>query len=573
MTAIPRGAFQRLVLASFLMAGFAPAVRAGAAGQAPALPPITPQEQQERARYWMRKLRFAANPDETERIRNNLIALGDNAIPAIVAEADSGNLKDQLPVVHWNTCLILGKLGNDQAMPYLLRHLEPVSERQLKAQPEWTFVRAYAALSLGKIKDPARQAVVPLQKLYKDEQESLFLRRTACLALGTLRDTGSLAAFEKDLLDPKLPGTQRGALALALGMMQEDAAGAALAKYLKLKPEERHALADKMVVQAVGMRRKEGSWKDIAPLLGTEDPDLRGTTCLVLAWLGDRSVVPEIEKALKDEALPAFSRCNAAVALIHMGKPEEGAAYLREILTQKHDRSAVGTLAYAAVALGQVAGDDNLKCLHHVINESPFPVVVMNAINALGYRKDQRMAPYLIDRFTNLKGIQNEYIRGEIARALLSHAPEESIRQAMLQGLRDQSPYVRMRCAITLARYPGGDTEGALMLLLDDRDYQVIGEAALTLGVLKSKLAKEALYQLFKEENDWVRYRARKALENIILFGKDDFKQVAGLNDLIQARLQRVGAGIKDEMDRLYTVGYQQVLELDKPYKAGAKVW
>lgn len=547
-------------------------LQAGAAGQGPPLPPISTEEIQERARYWMRKLRYAANPDDTERIRNNLASLGDQAIPAIVAAADEGSLKDQLPIVHWNTCLVLGKLISDQSIPYLLKCLKPVSPAMLKAQPEWSYVRANAALSLGKVKDPGNQALEPLRKIFLDPEESSFIRRAAALALGVRKDLPSIAGFEKVLCDPQEKGPFRGTVALALGMIPDDRSRASLLKYLKLDPPHHDSLADRMVVQGFGLQRKEGTGQELHELLDSVDDDLAGTTALVLSWLNDRSAAAGVEKVMRDEGRAAFSRANAAVALMNLGKQKEGSEYLRDLLLQQHDRAAIGTLAYAAVALGQCQTDDDLKCLHHVIGTTPFPVVAMNAINALGYRKDPRMVPFLIERFRLSKGKQNDFIRAEIVRALLSHPPLEASRRLLLEALRDASPFVRQKAAIALARFPGGDTEAGLIEVLNDREYEVVGEAALSLGILKSRNAMPALVKLLKDENDWVRYRARKAMENVILFGRDEFKQVAGIHDLIERRLKRVGGSIKDEMDRLYTVGYQQVLELDKPYKAGAEV-
>lgn len=536
-------------------------------------PPIKDEDIKKRAELWVRKLGYAPNPDEAAYCRENIVALGSKAIATVIEEVDAD--KRKMPMLHWNACLLLGKMGDDTAMRYLLKRLEPVTDRDQKAQPEWTYVRAYAALALGKIKDPAKQALVPLRKVAKDKDESSFLRRCAMLALGTLRDEESVPFFKERLFDTEEKSLMRCAAALALGMMDtQGQAAPVLMAYLKEKVKDRDPTADRLAVQALGMLRKEDTAPALRLLLNNEDFSLVGSVALTLAYMNDRDAAPAIEALQKDATIPAFARCNLSVALNNLGKPEVGSPYLREILEGKEKSASVGTLAYAAVALGDVSGDENLIALYNAVKKDENPVVTLNAINSLGHRKDPRMVDVvLIPKFTDAKGSRNEFLRGEIVRALQSHSERQAIRALFIKGLSDASAYVRGKCAVALARYPGGDVEQALVEALADKEYEIRGEAALSLGILKSKQSAGALWKMLDDDSDWVRFRVRKALENIITYGDSEFTNVAGIKDMAVSRIKRVGCSLKDEMDRMYTEAYQLVLELDKPYRPNRKVW
>jgi HEAT repeat protein len=571
--------------------------------------PLTDKDFEVRTTFWVRKLRLAGNPGAYGYCRRNIIALGAKAIPTMLKAIEAD--KARAPWLHWNVALILGKIGDDRALPYLLKRLEPVPPKLLKSRPEWTYVRAYAALALGKIKGAAKKAVGPLRKVAADEKESTFLRRAAVLALGTLRDKQSVELLGGILVDPQARSRLRGVAALALGMMYEEKSTDQLISYLSLPGKERDPLTDRLVVQAVGLQRKEENAELVRALLASRDEpqrqkgrkaqgavgwgrasnaallrgllssndeSLRGTTALVLAWLNDRAAAPAVEQVVKDGFAPGFTRCNAALALGNLGKRKEGGEFLRKVMQEMMKGSKAyshGTLAYAAIALGEFPCEETLKMLFEVIRHKNSPrVVTLNALIALGHLKDPRMVPFQISQYRAHRATADQFHRGEILRALISHPPQEAIRRIFLDALRkDSSPYARQRAATGLARYPGPDTEALLTRKLDDRDYETRGQVALTLGVLKATSAVGALRKMMaRDESDWVRLCARKALENIIKYGHHPTWQTAGLQKMIDKRLFRVGASLRDEMDRMYLIAYNTVLELDKRYTANKKV-
>lgn len=529
------------------------------------VPPPTEAELRERALHWIHKLKLAGDPVETDRVRKNLIALGKPGVPLIIEAAQKEFGEKPLPFYLWNVCLTLGRMADDRAVPYLMKRLEPVTELELKQRPDWNFVRAFAALSLGKISDPAHTAMPALRKIVRDENENVFTRRTSALALGSLQDDGCLDTMSKILQDPKAQPTMRGGMAMALGMVRGEAATDKLIAYISLDAKERDAFADRMAVQALGMQKAEKAVDALRKMLAaTEDNSLKGSVVLVLGWIGKRDAAADVQKVMDDEQVPAFTRCNAAVALGGLGKPDAGSAFLRKTLQSEPNKIVLGTEAYAAVALGEFFGDDNIKALCDSISSTKFSVVALNGINALGHRKDPRTAPFLIEHYHKFEGARNQYLRGEIVRALMAFPTQEAIRGLCIKGLKDNADYVQAKCAVALARYPGADTDAALIEALSDRAPDVRGEAALTLGLLKSLRSAEPLRKLLQDESDWVRLRARRALENILKYGKNEFQQTAGIQDLIDQRVKAVGASLSEEMNRLYTEGYQKVLELDK---------
>jgi len=542
-----------------------------AAANQPDLPgmPAAPTEAElrERVKFWMKKLNYAAHGQETDLVRKNLIALGKPAVPLIIDAAQSEFRNQALPFHLWNVCLVLGGMADDRAVPYLLKRFEAVPERDLKQRPDWNYVRAFSALALGRIPDQAMTAAGPMRATLSDEKEPHYVRRTAALGLGALLDEKSIGAMDKMLMDAHSPAIMRGGMALALGMIRGEAASQKLVAYLEQDIKAREPFTDRMAVHALGMQRYEKAVPVLRKLLGEEDGHLKGSVALVLGWIGNRDAAADVQKVMDHEKEPPFTRCNAAVALNGLGQPEKGAEFLRHALQLDEKTVEVGTLAYVAVALGEFSGDENLKELCATIDTTKYPVVALNALNALGHRKDTRSVPFLIGKYMHYEGASNQYLRGEVVRALLAHAPQESIRALLHKGLKDQSNYVQGKCAVALARYPGTDTERALFEALKDKAYEVRGEAALTLGVLKCAVAVEALRGMLKDESDWVRLRARRALENIVKFGKNEFQQSAGMRELIEKRVKAVGASLSEEMDRLHAEGYQRILELDRPGK------
>ena len=536
-----------------------------AAGEVP--PPPTDAELKERVKHWVRRLYISSNSFETEKCRNNLVALGKNAVVPFI-EVVQEDIKKPLPFHIWNVCLTLGRMADDRAVLYLLKRLEPVPAQELKAYPDWNYTRAFAALALGKIPDPANMALGPLRKIVAGEKEPALVRRTSALALGVLQDEAAIQPLALLLLNPQAPSKLRAAVAMALGTLRVEAATSKLLEYLALDEKSRDPFASRMAVLGLGLQRSEKAVEPLRKLLAENDPSLQGSVALVLGWIGNRAAADEIQKLMHDDRTPIFTRCNAAVALGGLGKPEQASEFLRKVLQANPKTFTPGTVAYAAIALGEFLGDENLRILSVTIENTHFPVVALNAIIALGHRKDTRLVDFLKARFHKLEGGSNQYLRGEIVRALLAHSPQESIRTLLFNGVKDSSDYVQAKSAVALARYPGSDTEAVLIECLADRSYELRGEAALTLGVLKSAKAVEPLRKLLKDDYDWVRLRSRLALENIIKFGQNEFHQTAGIRDLIDQRLRVLGGSLKEELDRLYDEGYRKVLELDRPGKS-----
>jgi len=543
----------------------------------PAIPPTTDEELKERVANAFKLLKRTLGPDEVDQVRRNIAAMGGRSVPMFMKAVQEDPYLP--PHVHWNLCLAFGRMADESVLPYLIHRAEPVSDKELKVYQEWNYVRCFAILSLGKTPDQGKLSFGPLRAYMADEKEPTLIRRAAILALGSQRDENSLDVFNRILRDPKGGSAEgkhasemRSAAALALGMLPSEGAAGKLLDYLSMDEKDRDPNTDRTAVMALGLLRREKVGEGLRKLLESKDENLRGVTCLVLAWLNERGSAEDVLKVANDETAPAFTRANAAVALNVLGKPKEGLEYLTKVLSDTPNKYAPGTLMYCAITLGEFPGDDVLKLLHQTVTTHENKIVVNNAINAMGHRKDPRMVPFLCERFFRLQGEVNQVLRAEIARALLNHPPQELIRNTMIKGLKDPSGYVRRKCVITLARYPGSDTDGALIELLDDKDFEVRGEAAVTLGVLKTPRAVEPLRKLLLDPSDWVRLRARVALENIIRFGQNEFQQVSGLQDLLDERLRYIGGSMKEEMDRLYTESYGRVLDLNDLYRFNGKI-
>ncbi|MCX7804947.1 MAG: HEAT repeat domain-containing protein, partial [Planctomycetota bacterium] len=193
----------------------------GAAGDAERLRDVG-----ERVRKVLTRLNRGVTHTESAALQRDLLAIGPEAVP-VLADAIR-NPRHHLQV-RWNIALVLGKLGDVRAADALLEVVRPHPVEE-KAEPRWIYLRAYAALALGRLK--AGQASKVLLGILSDRQESSLVRRCAALALGRIADARALDVLARIGFDRSEDRLVRAAAFLGLAISGGDVAMDRAAEFL-----------------------------------------------------------------------------------------------------------------------------------------------------------------------------------------------------------------------------------------------------------------------------------------------------------------------------------------------------
>lgn len=218
------------------------------------------------------------------------LALGRIGAPGLIEHLLTSTQPDTTQQLHVAT--VLDEVTNPAAVDVLLRHLHTpdVTQRQLIAG------------ALGRTRDT--RAVGALAGLLKDD--SLWVRRSAAWALGNLLTAEATDALLVALQDSD-PQTRIIAIT-ALRVRDPGQVAAPLAHCLTDSELQVRKEASAALVH-LGTDARSA----VEPLMQHPSRETRETAILVLRWVSDRSGVPTLLQALKDES--AYVRNQAARAL------------------------------------------------------------------------------------------------------------------------------------------------------------------------------------------------------------------------------------------------------------------
>jgi HEAT repeat protein len=253
---------------------------------------------------------------------------------------------------------VLAKEGDAGVVPALIRHLHEekdantrqfslMSLAKIGGDPARAAVRKYlerpssrmdlplAALAAALGKDP--EALASVRRLYAEEKQP-SLKSAYALALGLYGDRESAAEMRRLAAADNLDRTLRGNLFLALGLMEDSAAGDAARKALK---EE-------------------------------NDPGVRMAAAVCLGLLKDRAVVNTLETMVKEDP-NAYMRSAACRILGHVGSPVS-ARVLVAVVQDPKDNSVVRMAATAA--LGNLADRNLIPVLSTLAFDSNYATAI-----------------------------------------------------------------------------------------------------------------------------------------------------------------------------------------------------
>jgi HEAT repeat protein len=208
-------------------------------------------------------------------------------------------LKDSEANVRGEAASALGWLHNQKSIDPLLETLKDKDE----------YVRSRSAFSLGKIGN--KKALEPLIKTLQDKSQ--IVRKETVIALGLLGDVKSVPALIR-ILDDKDPEVRTKA-ASSLGQLGDKKALEPLMKKVAMKHETREVRIE--AICALGLLKDKKAIPVLLVSLKDADGTIRAWSSDSIARIGDKKLLPELEKAIKIEKTPEVKvRLQASIVLL-----------------------------------------------------------------------------------------------------------------------------------------------------------------------------------------------------------------------------------------------------------------
>lgn len=179
-------------------------------------------------------------------------------------------------------------------------------------------------------------------------------------------------------------------------------------------------------------------------------------------------------------------------------------AVLRGVLRDENDR----VRAAAAWALSSIGDKSVLPEIMKMAQEDPAPVARFRAVWGLAFFRDRTALPVAIRALTDI----NTSVRERAALLALEALRDPTVPER-LRALANH-PYTDTRRIVMylLAKYPARENIPVLQTALEDPEPVVRGEAALSLGKIKSGSSRDKLIATLRDDDDHVRGAAAYAL-------------------------------------------------------------
>lgn len=497
--------------------------------------------------HWIKELK-GEDPIRRAKARDNLVAIGKEAVPFLTAALEDGR-----PQVCWNIALALGKIKDPETVKTLI---EVLVARKGNKSEEYQGVRGFCCLALGKLRDD--KATYPLLDILNSDDAS-FPRRCAAFALGNIGSAKAIPVLAKIARESTSDKYLRAACVLGLGLCGAEKEVPLIVGFLK----DKEALVLDSAVLALGFIASPASVQPLASLSTHKRDSVRNSAALCLGWIDNAGARRELEKFCKDE--DEWVRVAAAIAAYSYDKARSKKMLLEAARSGDADASA-----YATVALCVFPNDKEVAATVLRLAASDNNFVRMNAASTLGFLRD----PAAVKVLCALAGDKEEFIRGEAVRALAEFDTPES-RATLVESLKkDEDAYVRSRSAINLNTFSEVPVLDALVRALKDPEDDVRADAMRALGRItsmldekKKKIVESAVDAALLKEKYVTVEKAGELCKEAIKNGAASPKLMAEIAD----RTHRVGGRIADELGRLLYFTTLRVMELgldtDTPFQ------
>ncbi|HEY9638381.1 MAG TPA: HEAT repeat domain-containing protein [Coleofasciculaceae cyanobacterium] len=459
-------------------------------------------------------------PNVREKAAEALGEIGnETAVPALLKALDD----DPVFTVRWATVTALGKIGSETVVPGLKKALDDTAY----------FVRLAAVSALGAIGGKAAISAL-LKALEQQKDWNVYLK--AAYELEKLGHTNGITALSKALENPEfticgkaisaleLLNSERAVWALfeaiekhpkssvrqkaieALGRIGSDAAIPILLKALNRNTVE----VKESVIKALGQISSDAATKAMFDILTTDDNCyIRRSVIAILGQLGNKSAIPILLDILeKDE--DSTVRGSAALALGKIGD-EVAVSNLVEALvdTDRHVR------LNAARALGQIRSEAAIPDLIQTLKNDGDFSIRLSAAEALGQIGGEAAIPELQQTL----GHPNMSIRGSAARALglignAKAVPDliEALEKSDCKTLESLDCYDSLEIAIALLRL---GSEVGTSALIETLKHPFPSSMFFIWNQLEVEAAIPVLMKAFEHQLIEIRSGAASALDRI----------------------------------------------------------
>ncbi|MEQ8221265.1 MAG: HEAT repeat domain-containing protein [Candidatus Eremiobacterota bacterium] len=265
---------------------------------------------------------------------------------------------------------------------------------------------------------------------------------------------------------------------------------------------------DKVVRDAISALESYG--KGAVPLLidtlSTDDDRLRRNAVIVLGRISDtRAIEPLVVMLGSNDELTGVY---ATQALWRIGEP----AVLPLVSSLSSEDYQIKLNAVKTLGrIGDNRAVDGLIKLCSDENEK----IRAYAVNSLGYIKDKRALDTMFKALVS----DNEFV-GRYAVEALIYLGKPSV-PLLIEGLKHENTYVRMKCASALGRIGDREAVEPLIEAMWDKNEQVRGASANALGFIGDRRAFEILFVKMGDEDTHVQAYSADALIRLGNFAID----------------------------------------------------
>ncbi|MCE9635523.1 MAG: HEAT repeat domain-containing protein [Planctomycetes bacterium] len=383
-------------------------------------------------------------------------------------------------------------------------------------------VSSGAAVALGKAADSGDAPV--LTALLADRKRQQPVRESAALALGLIQMTSHPAsaaatrALEDVISRDSEPERLRAMAAWALGMRRDPAAVPFLLDLVTAKspsPDVPSAATSALGLSGCdAVKESLLEWLDGTVGRRRHETMRRVHACHALAHLGDRSVVPALREALRDDDEDVRRAAALALGALAQKDDDDTALLLVRALDRDKDR---GVRNIAALSLGRIAPTQAEKALRYAYAKGdglsqPFAALGLGLL-----ARSTGDASLTFELRNDLKDRANADLRGAIAIAL-GLARDAAAAKTLRAIVADRGdPELRAHACLALGMIRDVASADSLRLVVaDTRDPVLQRECAMALGLLGDAKSVGVLTHLVEDGSSlYVQGAAAMALGRI----------------------------------------------------------
>jgi len=395
--------------------------------------------------------------------------LGQIDDPAVVAQLGrlagkgSADLKVQVAAA-------LGHIDGPEAVA-LLRQQYPGSEGKLQVQ----LIR-----SIGAQKDAGSVAML-LESLKTEDPR---LRGAVIEALVQIGDTGALPDLIELLIADQTGPELRAALVGALGRFGDASVNPYLLEMLEAEEDDQARIN---LMLALGNLPQDGLWKNLAPYLQDDNPQVANAAIYAISLLQDPGALEALYPMLRS---PDMNLQISVLTLLAEMKPEGASSRVLALL----DSDNVAVKSTAIQVLGVLEDRSVLDRIRNELESATDTNVRVASVMTLGELKDTHSAARLAELLES-GGLDMKMASMEALGKLGNQTARTALRKQMAEG----EFWIAHAARISLARIGDREVLDGILKELDGPNPDLRAETARMLGEVAGKSVIEPLLGLLDD--------------------------------------------------------------------------